>query len=164
MSERIPAGGPYRAAIGIHEPLTLEHLRLARSLVSSYCRSMEFCVKYIEKVSKAALLVAKARVNDLVGTEYSGLDSELISLFNRFIDFYAGYLAGLYVIAGEDVIARAKTTFKIPQTNAWALEGDIVKLKAHTAMALFVAGLIEPVESFPLKTVKDPSRQAGETS
>ncbi|MCE4612587.1 MAG: hypothetical protein F7C07_01995 [Desulfurococcales archaeon] len=154
MSERIPAGGLYRTATGIHEPLSLEHLRLARYMASTYCRSREFCREYIERTLRASILVAKARINDLVGTDYTGLDSEILSLIDKLVEFYAKYLAGLYVLAGEDVLAKASTTLKLPRSNAWLVAGDIAKLKAGEAAALFVAGLIEPIETGALRIVK----------
>ena len=154
MSERIPAGGLYRTAAGIHEPVSLEHLRLARYMVSTYCRSEEFCKDYLDRVSRASVLVAKSRINDLVGTDYSGLDSEILGLIDRLVEFYAKYLAGLYVLAGEDVLVRASTTLKLPKSNAWALRGDIVRLKAGEAAALFIAGLVEPVETSAVKLAK----------
>ena len=37
MSSEVPAGGPYKAALGMHEPLTVEHLKEARRQLSYYC-------------------------------------------------------------------------------------------------------------------------------
>lgn len=147
MSEGIPAGGPYRAAIGMHDTLTLEHLRAARSTLSTYCRSPEYCREYIRVLEEASRLVARARARDL-GGEYRGVDRGVLDAIGRILEFYASYLAGLYMVSGEQVLVEAVE--EVSRGGVPYQPGDIMLLDPGDAATLYAAGLVKPVHSLAL--------------
>lgn len=147
MSERVPAGGAYRAAVGLHEPLSVEHLRAARHLLSIYCRTANpFCSKYLDLVRRASLLVARARIEDLSSdSSYSGIDEGVIRALERLVDFYSNLIAGIMVTVGEYVLVKARAT--VIGGGADLVEGEVSLVPIDRAATLYVAGLVEPVKS-----------------
>lgn len=146
MSERIPAGGPFRAAAGLHESLTLEHLREARQALSYFCSSGGFCGEYLERMLEVARAVAELRINDLAWKKgYVGLDRGVMEIYQRLVHFYSHYIAGVLVTVGEDVLVRSKAN--LDYGGLVLVKGDVTMLKVDLAASLYVAGLVEPVES-----------------
>ena len=147
MSERVPAGGPFKSAVGLHEALNVEHLREAKRLLSTYCMEPgDYCESYLERLMRISRLVASSRLEDLKGDEdYAGVDQEIIRLYSRIIEFYSSYIAGVVSTFGEHVIVKAKSTFEVGR--ALYIRGEIVKLPLDKAAPLYVAGLVEPVKS-----------------
>ena len=154
MSERVPAGGAYKAAVGLHEPLSVEHLRSARSMLSIYCRrSGPFCSKYLSLARRASLLVAKARIGDLSGdAKYSGVDEELLKLYEGLVEVYASVLSGLLVSIGEYVMVRAKAT--VIGGGVDLVEGEVTLLPLGKAASLYLAGVVEPVASLAVENAQ----------
>ena len=148
VSEGIPGGGPYRAAVGMHDPLTVEHLHSARNMLSIYCRGSEFCREYMGLVEEASRLVAVARIHDL-GGDYRGIDMGIIEGVGRMIEFYARYLSGMYVTVGEMVLSRFNEVLTLD--GILYMRGDITLLDPGRAVTLYASGVIEPVESIPAR-------------
>ena len=147
MSSEIPAGGPYKAALGMHEPLTVEHLKEARRQLSYYCTAhARFCREFIARVRDASLNVARARLEDLPASkDYVGVDKSVLDVAERLVNFYSEYIAGLLALHGEDVAVEAKADVKIGKLPL--KRGEIAFLDPGLAARLAVAGLAEPVRS-----------------
>ncbi|MEB3774549.1 MAG: hypothetical protein GSR86_06470 [Desulfurococcales archaeon] len=145
MSEGVPAGGPYRAAVGMHDVLTVEHLRAARRLLSIYCRSMGFCSQYLSILERSSRLISKSRLHELPGTDYKGVDKEVIDTITRMVEFYSKYISGVYILLGEEVLVKATSHVEID--GRLLMEGDITTLTPGKALSLYLAGIVEPVES-----------------
>ncbi len=151
MSERIPAGGPYKAAIGMHEPLSLEHLMEAKRMLSVYCGAGEqYCCSLIRYLVEASLLVARSRLNDLIDNKkYNGIDKGLLVLYDRLIKFYALYISGLALTFGEDPIMIAKHRVEID--GVLVQPGEYIRLPVDKAAALYLAGIMEPAQTTFIK-------------
>lgn len=152
MSNSIPAGGPFKAAVGLHEPLTASTLAQTRRILASYCASSwrDLCLKIIKVSSEASALVSRARFEDLAfnGT-YRGSDSPLFEKIRVIINFYAKLIAGLIVVYGDKPLVRAKA--KVPLGNSTLEPGEVVLLPLAEAALLSALGFVEPVESNLLK-------------
>ena len=147
MSEQVPAGGPYKAAIGLHEPLLVEHLKDARRMLSYYCLSKrEYCDGYVRRVLEASRSVAEARLEDIAGSkDYRGVDADIMKSLPDLVSFYSEYLAGLYVLHGEDVMVRSKAD--LDREGLSLRRGEITLLPPGTALRLALSRLVEPVRS-----------------
>ena len=158
MSERVPAGGAFKAAAGMHESLNLEHLSDAKRLLYTYCPG-EFCEAYLDRLTRTALLVARARIEDLSRDEkYAGVDRGIIDLSNRLVQVYAEYISGMLVTVGESVLVRAREP--IPLGKTVAEPGETVPLPPAEAIGLVLAGLAEPVREIAIK-LQVPDYPAG---
>jgi hypothetical protein len=146
LSSRI-IESPFRAAIKIHDPLTLEHLRDARRALSTYClKPGALCNAYLDLSMSVANPMAIVRLHDLRGSkEYSGLDAGVIRLLDSITDVYAKLLAGLIVTVGENVMVRFKATVGVD--GRVYRRGDVARLPVERFVKLAVAGLVEPFES-----------------
>ncbi len=151
MSERIPAGGPYKAAAGLHEPLSLEHLMEARRAASIYCGSQdEYCCQFLRHLKKASILVAKARIRDLVeNANYTGIDSGILELYNRLVEFYADYISASLLSYGENPVMHLRTSIVLDGVKLE--KGEYVEMDPAKAAALYVASIAEPVETTFIK-------------
>ncbi|MCE4611375.1 MAG: hypothetical protein F7B17_05330 [Desulfurococcales archaeon] len=147
MSSEIPAGGPYKAALGMHEPLTVEHLKEARRQLSYYCTAhARFCREFVARMREASLNVARARLEDLSASrDYVGVDKGVIEVAERLVEFYADYIAGLLALHGEDVAVEARADVRVGKLAL--RRGEIAFLEPGLAARLAVAGLVEPVRS-----------------
>ncbi|MEB3844879.1 MAG: hypothetical protein LRS48_04270 [Desulfurococcales archaeon] len=154
MSERIPAGGPYKAAVGLHESLNLEHIVEAKRVLSIYCSAgRDYCREIIGRLSEVSSLVARARIEDLSwNTEYSGLDAGILGIVRRITEFYAKYIAGFIATFGEDPLMIIRGVVQYGPTVLQ--EGEIARLPLEKAAALYAAGLAEPVEATAIKVGK----------
>ncbi|MCE4619353.1 MAG: hypothetical protein F7C82_01425 [Desulfurococcales archaeon] len=149
MSERIPAGGPFRASTGMHDSLNLEHLSEAKGLLYTYCPG-DFCEEYLARVRKTALLVAKSRLYDLSYDEnYAGIDRDVLSLYNKLVELYADYLSGLLVNYGEDIVVRVLHPFSLD--GIIVEPGETLPLSLGRGIGLILAGLAEPVRETAIK-------------
>ena len=146
MSAGIPAGGPFKAAVGLHEALSLEHLREVRRLLSSYCLAGEgYCREALRLVREAARLIARARLEDLVDDDkYQGLDAPLLALIRRLRDVYEAYLSGTMALAGENPVVYFKWSASIEGVPYE--DGDIAIVKPSTAFKAVACGAAEPLE------------------
>jgi len=161
VSERVPAGGPYRAAVGLHDRLTLEHLQEARRLLSSYCSSgMDYCCRVLRLLGMMSPLVARARLEDLSrNSSYEGLDKGIIDLYRRLERFYSDYVTGVLLEYGEDVIVIIKRLVEID--GVVLVPGEYVRLPPGEAASLFLAGLAMPGEATAIKIGRLCSRREG---
>jgi len=149
LSERVPAGGPYRAAAGMHEPLSLEHIAEAKKLLSSYCPG-RFCEPLLSSLRESSLLVAEARLLDLAWEKgYAGIDSEVVKALPRLVDLYARYISGMLLTHGEYVIVRVLRVFE--SRGSLLRKGDIARLPPGEALLLALLGMVEPLEEASVK-------------
>jgi hypothetical protein len=125
----------------------VEHLKEARRQLSYYCTAEErFCREYVERVRETSLSVARARIDDLAGSQsYVGLDKEIIDLAEGVIRFYAEYISGILALHGEDV--AVEVTAHVEVGGVILRRGETVILPPAVAARLAVAGLARPVES-----------------
>ena len=146
MSEGVPAGGPYKAAVGIHETLSIEKLRSDKRVLVNYCISnREYCSEFVKRVLEASRSIAATRLYDLSGIDYKGIDSDIIFIFNKIVDFYSRYLAGMLVTHGEDVMVEIKHDVEVDGLSL--NRGNITFLNPGKAAALYLAGLVRPIAS-----------------
>jgi hypothetical protein len=139
--------GPFRAAVKLHDPIALEHLRESRRALTTYClKPGATCRAYLNLAVEVAYSMAALRLYDLRGSkEYSGLDSDIIRILDALIAVYAKLLAGLIVTVREDVMVRFKATVEVD--GKVYRRGDIARLPIERFVKLAVAGLVEPFES-----------------
>jgi len=139
--------GPFRAAIKLHDPIALEHLRESRRALAIYClKPGVTCKAYLNLAVDVAHAVATLRLYDLRGSkEYSGLDSGVVRVLDSLIEVYAKLLAGLIVVVGENAMVRFKTT--IEMEGRVYRRGDIAMLPLDKLATLTIAGLVDPFES-----------------
>ncbi len=156
MSERIPGGGPFRAASGMHEALSIEHLREARRLLSYYCRSPEFCEAYLDRLRRVSRSVASLRLVEL-GNDYKGVDEDILRAHSILEEFYTAYLAGFLVLVGDQVLVEALGDVR--GENVKLVAGDIVPMPLDVAAGLYIAGLARPVESNAIRLHAGQARQ-----
>jgi len=152
LSERIPAGGPFRAAAGLHEPLSLEHVSEAKKVIAYYCPG-EQCERLLGIIGESARLVAKARLEDLSSSEkYMGLDQGVIELYSNLILFYSGYISGFYSGYGESIAVEVLAAVEV---DGVVLEpGETVLLPPGKAASLAVPGLARPLEEILIKLAR----------
>ncbi|MEM0340791.1 MAG: hypothetical protein QXN05_05125 [Acidilobaceae archaeon] len=150
MSERVPAGGIYRAISGMHESLTLDNVKEARRTLSIYCRQLdEFCENYVSLVSKAAEKTAKIRVEDLMESkDYKGLDQQLFDILKKVLNVYSKYIAGFLVTWNELVVVQFLTDVKI--RGRTFEKGEVALLPLHEAAVLSVTDIVKVFESIAL--------------
>lgn len=161
MSERIPGGGPFRAASGMHESLSVEHVREARRMVSYYCRSPEFCGPYVGRLRRVSVAVAALRLSDLSdGDDYRGVDEGFIRAYRMLLRLYASYLEGSLVVVGDYIIVEALGDVRSGDVKLVA--GDVAPLPLEVAAGLYVAGLVRPVESNAIRLHLRQARRGGE--
>ena len=152
MSERIPAGGPFRAAAGLHEPLSLEHLAEAKRVVSYYCPG-EFCWRLLALIEESSRLVAEARILDLSRSEkYMGLDRQVRDLYSRLVSYYSGLIAGFYAGYGESVAVEVLAHVEVD--GVVLRPGETVALPPGRAAELVMAGLARPLEEILIKLAR----------
>ncbi len=149
MSERVPAGGVFRAASMMHESLNLEHLNEAKSLLYTYCPG-PFCREFLDRLAEASKLVAKARLSDLSFDEnYMGIDGGLFKAVRRILEVYSDYISGIAVTFGEDMAVRVISPFALD--NTVVEPGEIVPVPLDKGVGLILAGLAEPVRETAIK-------------
>ena len=149
MSERVPAGGPFRAASGMHDSLNLEHLSDAKTILYTYCPG-RFCKEFLGRLMEASMLVAKARLHDLSFSDnYVGIDKGFFDSMRMMVEIYADYISGLAVTFGEDIVVRIKTVLVLDDI---VLEpGDVVPLPLDKAVGLILAGVAELARETAIK-------------
>jgi len=153
LSKSMPAGGPYKAAVGLHEPLTAASLSASRKALLSYCASkgrLPYCSKYLDLVTRLSRDISRARFEDLLfDSEYQGADSRLFAIIRRALEFYADLLAGKLGVYGDRILV--KTRYPLRYHSLILEEGEIVLIPIPEALLLASLGLLEPLESNLLK-------------
>ncbi len=151
MSERVPAGGPFRAAAGMHDMLSLEHLIEARRIISSYCGAgEEYCCRITRLIMDSSRLIAKIRLEDLADNEdYKGLDRGILDIKRKLVELYADYIAGALLGYGEDVVVRIESLVELD--GAVFYPGEYLRLDPARAISLVLAGLASPGEATSIK-------------
>ncbi|BAN89786.1 hypothetical protein [Aeropyrum camini] len=147
MSERVPAGGPYKAVSGSHEVLGSESLREAREALANYCSaSRDYCSAYLERLLRLSRGIALKRLVDLYGDSgYKGVDKPVLEVLGSLVEFYASYISGLLPLHGEEVLVRSEAT--IMEGGVRLLKGEVTAASPGLAARLYVAGLASLVES-----------------
>jgi len=151
MSKSIPVGGPFKAAVGLHEPLTGASLREAKRALLNYCLSSpRFCSKYLDVIGNISSLVARVRLDDLLFDErYEGVDAELFKALRTIVNAYAKILAGEIVGYGDRILV---VVIRESLYNDRHLkEGEMLLLPISEALVLTAYGAVTPVESNLLK-------------
>ena len=150
MSRGIPAGGPFRAAMGLHESLTPEAVREARRSLASYCSDPKMCEHYVRLLEEVSRLTAKVRIHDLAWDErYEGLDAPVMNVLRRLASFYSKLLAGYVAGQSDSVVVVAVKRHRGDDIDLE--KGDVAVLDIATAASLAAAGIVEPSESNALK-------------
>jgi hypothetical protein len=151
MSKSIPAGGPFKAAVGLHEPLTGANLREAKKALLNYCLAgPDFCRKYLEVINNVSDLIAKVRLDDLLFEEkYEGVDAELFKALRAIVNTYAKILAGEVAGYGDRILVI--TTRETLYNGKHLKEGEILLLPISEALILTALSVVTPVESNLLK-------------
>ncbi|MEB3816392.1 MAG: hypothetical protein LRS46_00405 [Desulfurococcales archaeon] len=151
MSKPIPAGGPYKAALGLHEALTATHIEVARRALFNYCLGEHrLCATYIKLISEVSKLVARARFEDLVYDEsYRGSDADFFKIIRSSLEVYATALAGMLAGDGDKVLVRILRPVTV---NGKLLDrDDLVLLTLSEAAFLAALGYVRAEESNILK-------------
>lgn len=155
MSGRIPAGGAFRAAVGMHESLSIDHIREARKALLNYCLDERHCGKYLRLLDSASRLISKVRITDLSWDEsYQGVDSPLFAIIRRLSRVYSRLISGRIVAIGDSMLVRVLSNVTIDGVEYEA--GDVAVVDIHYALRLAASGLAEPVESNVIKLLAQP--------
>ena len=149
----IPAGGPFKAAMGIAEPLSKDHLRKTYDVVSVYCGSkhgIEYCKRFQEELEEAALLIAFLRLKELgfnsKNESYDGLDKGIFDFISRLANVYAAHITGKYLITETGhVVVRAKKSFQHPYKRSFVLTGEYLFLTLSDSVLLSALDFVEPI-------------------
>jgi hypothetical protein len=149
----IPAGGPFKAAMGIAEPLSKEHLKKTFDMISAYCGSkqgLEYCEKFRGELEEAALLIAFLRLKELgfnsKDKSYDGLDKGVFEFINKLAEVYAAHIVGKYMITETGhVVARARKTFQHPYKKSFVVTGEYLFLALSDSVLLSALGFVDPV-------------------
>ncbi|MDM7275754.1 MAG: hypothetical protein P3X22_006540 [Thermoprotei archaeon] len=151
MSERVPLGGPFKAAMGMHEPQTLEPLREARRQLSTYCASpSEVCGKYLEVIVEVSSRMAAVRLEDIAARgAYEGIDKPVIVAYKKLLEIYSKYLAGLFIVWGDQLLVELSGSVEVK--GKMLNKGDLVNLSLEEALGLILSGLAKPIESIALR-------------
>ncbi|MEB3756766.1 MAG: hypothetical protein GSR79_07925 [Desulfurococcales archaeon] len=159
----LPAGGPFKAAMGVIESLSRDHVKKTIDIVSSYCGTKsngEFCNELIKQLQGSSKLVSRIRLRDmgLSGGErladYEGLDKDVFIFIKEMIKIYAYHIAGNYLVTDSgNVVVKVKKNFRHPSKNIQLLEGDYTFLSFSDSIILTALGLVSPVESSVVSTM-----------
>ncbi len=156
MSGRIPAGGAFRAAIGMHESLSVDHIREARKALLYYCLDERHCQKYLSLLESSSKLIAKSRVADLAWDEsYQGIDAPLFAVIRRLSSLYSEFISGKIVVVGDSMLVRMLSKVTVDSVEYEA--GEVALIDIHYAVRLIASGLAEPVESNIIKLLAQPA-------
>jgi len=166
MSSSTPAGGPFKAAVGLHEPLNASLINQARRLLSNYCSSpghARLCLEAVRITRTASQLVARARFEDLLfNDKYSGADKPLFRLLQGVVEFYARLIGGFIVTYGDKPMVEVRAGVSL---GGLKLEpGEVVLLPLAEAAFLSALGMVEPVESNLLKSTSSWRSEGGGAS
>ncbi len=151
----IPAGGPFKAAMGIAEPLSKDHLRKTYDIVSVYCGSkqgLEYCRRFREELEEAALLIAFLRLKELgfnsKNDGYDGIDKGVFDFINKLADVYAAHIIGKYLITETGhVVVRAKKSFQHPYKKSFVVPGEYLFLALSDSILLSALEFVDPVSA-----------------
>ena len=159
--DNIPVGGPYKAAMGLHDPLTRDHIRRAQKMLFTYCFESDdekYCERFVNILWDMARLIAKTRISDLLEDtkKREGLDSDLYDYLERMITYYSRFLGGFYRISEQGrIMVYVVKPIAHPESGAKLESGDYVFMRPASALALAAAGYVSPVELVPPPAEKD---------
>ena len=157
--ENIPVGGPYKAAMGLHEPLTRDHVRKVQKILFTYCFESDDekeCKKILSVLWEISKLIAKTRATDLLRQEKrEGLEADLYDYIERLLLFYAKLIAGLYKVSEQGrVFVKVKKMIMHPESNSRLERGDFTFMRPANALILAASGYVEIIELLPLPAEK----------
>ncbi|MCE4617266.1 MAG: hypothetical protein F7C32_01605 [Desulfurococcales archaeon] len=157
--ENIPVGGPYKAAMGLHEPLTRDHIRKIQKILFTYCFESDDeteCRKMLWVLWEISKLIAKTRTFDLLKQEKrEGLESDLYDFMEKLLSFYAKLIAGFYRVSEQGrIFVKIKRTVAHPESNSRLEPGDFTFMRPSNAIILAAAGYVEIVELVSLPAEK----------
>lgn len=162
MSKGMPAGGPFRAAAGLHESLAPEAVREARRALVSYCLDLGHCTSYVAIIEEASELIAKTRIYDLAWDDsYEGMDKPILGAVRRLASFYSMILAGFAAGQADSVVVEAVKSYRGEEIDLE--KGDVAIVDLASAAGLVAAGIARPAESNALKLLaRRRVREAGQ--
>ncbi|MCE4606719.1 MAG: hypothetical protein F7B59_05220 [Desulfurococcales archaeon] len=161
----IPAGGPFKAAMGVIESLSRDHVKKIMDLISSYCgnrSSSEYCNELIKQLQNSSELVSRIRLRDMGLSDgkrledYSGLDKDVFTFIKEIVDIYAYHIGGNYLVTDSgNVVVRVKKGFHHPYKDIQLLEGDYTFLSFSDSIIFTALGLVSPVKSSIISILLD---------
>ncbi|AFZ70167.1 hypothetical protein Calag_0396 [Caldisphaera lagunensis DSM 15908] len=145
MSEKIPAGGPYKAAIGIHEQLNADDIKDSRRLWSTYCTNdLELCKKFYDIIINISNLIAEARIEDIDSSTYQGIDKDFLNIMNSIKNNYSLYLSGSIISFGEFVLVKFNRGISLPN-GKFIEKNEISLIPLEEAILLSSLKYVDPV-------------------
>ncbi len=153
MSEKIPAGGPYKAAIGIHEQLNADDIKDSRKLWSAYCSNdLELCRKFYDIIMNISNLISEARIEDVDASTYQGIDKDFLYIINLIKNNYSLYLSGAVISFGEFVLVKFNRDISLP--NGKFLEkNEISLIPIEEAILLSSLKYVSPVTTLSYNVI-----------
>ncbi|MDP8003031.1 MAG: hypothetical protein ACP5I6_01080 [Caldisphaera sp.] len=147
MSERIPVGGPFRAAIGLHEQVNADSIRDSRRLWGLYCSNdNKLCEKFYEIIYELSNYIAEMRIEDINYEDYKGIDREFFAKLNKIKSDYASYLSGEIISFGEYVLVKANKDL-ILLNNKFIERGEMTLVLLEEAILLSALGNVSLIKS-----------------
>jgi len=155
LSERIPAGGPYKAAIGIHEQINADDIKDSRKLWSTYCSNdLELCKRFYNVVISMTNLISEARLEDIDVKNYQGIDKEFLNVVETIKNNYSLYLSGGVISFGEFVLAKFNRDLTL--LNGKFMEKNEVSLiPLEEALLLSSLNYVNLVKTLPYKIINN---------
>jgi hypothetical protein len=147
LSERIPVGGPFRAAIGLHEQVNADSIRDSRRLWGLYCSNdNKLCEKFYEIIYELSNYIAEMRIEDINYEDYKGIDREFFAKLNKIKSDYASYLSGEIISFGEYVLVKANKDL-ILLNNKFIERGEMTLVLLEEAILLSALGNVSLIKS-----------------
>ncbi|MEB3825721.1 MAG: hypothetical protein LRS47_03530 [Desulfurococcales archaeon] len=155
----LPAGGPFKAAMNVMEPLSKEHIRKMTAMLKVYCSSKfdkEYCNTFLRYINETSKYVSRIRIERLgieeVGdTGYEGLDKALFEFIARITHIYSLHLNGCFTTTeNAQVLTRVKNYFAAPWSKTVLMPGEYVFLPFSQSVIMSALGLVEPLRSHVL--------------
>ena len=116
-------------------------------MLATYCsKPTVYCEHYKSIVSKLSMLIAEARVDDLLySKDYKGLDAGIFDLIRAIIKLYSLYIAGFLLTADDRIGVRTVRPVVIGKIKAEP--GEVLFMPPREALSLILAEYAEPLES-----------------
>jgi len=147
LSERIPAGGPFRAVIGLHEQLNAETIKEARKLWGIYCsEDVELCRRFSSIARKVSSQISLVRIEDIDPNEYKGLDRDFLTTIKKIIDRYSTYLSGEAISFGEFVLVKFNKDLMLSDSKEYE-RGEVTLVQLEEAVLLSALDYVEIIKT-----------------
>jgi len=159
LSERIPAGGPYKAAIGIHEQINADDIKDSRKLWGTYCSNdLELCKRFYNVVISMTKLISEARLEDIDAKNYQGIDKEFLNIMEYIRNNYSLYLSGSVISFGEFILVKFNRDLTL-LNGKFMEKNDVSLIPMEEALLLSSLNYVELVKTLSYKIINSMEKK-----